>query len=106
MDQENALIKLPPPPSDVFWISGSYRLETFTVRVVSETMAIIECERSGEPSLFKRVYVGWLERRRGVSLEDKTRRKALELKEMMLAHNAELKRKRDMERRIEKVLCE
>lgn len=91
--------QFPPMP-----IPGSYIMSTFTVRVISNTMAVITCERSRGESLIKGVSVGWLERRRGVSLEEKIEKKALELKEMMLAHNAELKRKRDMARRIEEMV--
>lgn len=91
--------QFPPMP-----IPGSYIMSTFTVHVLSDSVAIIKCEQHRELPLIKRVSVGWLERRRGVSLEQKIERKALELKEMMLAHNAKLNGKRDMERRIESMV--
>ncbi|MCY7485802.1 hypothetical protein [Paenibacillus alvei] len=85
-------------------IPGSYKMSTFTVRVLSDSVAIIKCEQHMGSAFIKRVSVGWLERRRGVNLEEKITKKAMELKEMMQAHNAELKRKRDMERRIENLV--
>ncbi|MEW8985758.1 MAG: hypothetical protein AB2401_01885 [Bacillus sp. (in: firmicutes)] len=91
--------QFPPMP-----IPGSYIMSTFTVHVLSDSVAIIKCEQYRESTLVKRVSVGWIERRRGVNLEQKIERKALELKEMMLAHNAKLKSKRDMERRIESMV--
>ncbi|TDL57853.1 hypothetical protein E2R60_05085 [Paenibacillus dendritiformis] len=89
-----------PKHDEMFMTPGAYRLGTFQVNVISDTMAAITCDRCGKQELNEVVSIGWLERKRGVSLEDKTKKRVRELKEMMTAHNAELKRRRDMERRI------
>ncbi|BFH15928.1 hypothetical protein WJ0W_003270 [Paenibacillus melissococcoides] len=93
-----------PKLDDVVLIPGWYRMDMLQVHITGDTKAILSCNRILAENYREVVTVGWFERLRGVTLEQKLTKRVMEAREMMQTHNEKLKQRRDLEKKINATL--